>query len=228
LISLLESECGLAPGARVADVGSGTGILSQRLLEHGAEVYGIEPNREMRETGERLLAGYGNFTSVAGTAEATTLPDSSVGLVTAGQAFHWFDGTEARGEFARILVPDGRVALVWNSPLYDASPFMRDYRRLLQRFGTDWEKVSRLEVDARSLGPFFGGGFEERRLENRQTFGRESLRGRLLSSSFVPGPEDEESHPMLEELDRVFYGHQRGGEVTFEYEVRVFYGSLEG
>jgi SAM-dependent methyltransferase len=198
------------------------------LLERGAEVYGVEPNREMREAGERLLAGYENFTSVAGTAEATTLPGNSVGLVGAGQAFHWFDPPEAREEFGRILVPGGRVALVWNSPLYDASPFMRDYRRLLERFGTDWEKVTHLEVDAGTLRPFFGGSFEERRLENRQTFDRESLEGRLLSSSFVPGPGDERCGPMLEELAGIFSGHQRGSEVVFEYEVRVFYGRLEG
>lgn len=224
---ILESECGLAPGMRVADVGSGTGILSRLLLESGAEVYGVEPNREMREAGERMLSSYEGFTSVAGTAEATNLPDNSVGLVTAGQAFHWFDRERTRQEFDRILTPNGYVALVWNSPRYEASPFMQDYRRLLERFGTDWEKVTHLRVGADSLGPFFGGEFEERLLENRQTFDRASLEGRLLSSSFVPDPEDPKSGPMLEELSSIFDRHQRGGQVEFEYEVRVFYGRLE-
>lgn len=226
LVRLMEAECGLAPGVAVADVGSGTGILSRMLLDRGAKVYSVEPNHEMREAGERLLAGYECFTSVAGTAEATALPATSVGLVTAGQAFHWFDREAAREEFARILTPDGHVALVWNSPRYEATPFMRGYRRLLERFGTDWEKVTHLEVGADSLKPFFGGGFEERRLENRQTFDREALEGRLLSSSFVPGPDDPRSGPMLEELAGVFCEHQRGGEVVFEYDTRVFYGRL--
>lgn len=227
LLRLLESECGLAPGVKVADVGSGTGILSRLLLERGAEVYGVEPNREMREAGERLLSGYGGFTSVAGTAEDTGLADTSVDLVTSGQAFHWFDQAAAREEFSRILAPGGYVVLVWNSPRYDASPFMRDYRRLLERFGTDWEKVTHLVVDAGSLEPFFGGEFEERLLENQQTFDRSSLEGRLLSSSFVPGTGDPECTRMLGELSEIFDRHQQGGEVSFEYEVRVSYGKLE-
>lgn len=226
LLRLLEIECGLAPGAAVADVGSGTGILSGLLLERGARVYGVEPNRGMREAGERLLSGYERFASVAGTAERTTLPDASVDLVTAGQAFHWFDREGARREFARILAPGGLVALAWNSPRYDASPFMRGYRQILERFGTDWEQVADARVDADYLSPFFGEGFHERRLENRQTLGREALEGRLLSSSFVPGPEEPQSEPMLTELAGIFSDHQRGGEVVFEYEVRVFYGKI--
>ena len=227
LLRLLEAECGLAPGVRVADVGSGTGILSGLLLERGARVYGVEPNREMRETGERLLSGYGGFTSVAGTAEATNLPGAGVDLVTSGQAFQWFDREKAREEFARILAPGGYAALVWNTPRYEASPFMQSYRRLLERFGTDWEKVTHLGVDAASLTPFFGGRLGERRLENRQILDREALEGRLLSSSFVPGPEDRRSGPMLSELARAFSEHQRGGEVVFEYDTRVFHGRLE-
>lgn len=237
LLRLLEAECGLGPGVRVADVGSGTGILSRLLLKRGARVYGVEPDPKMRETGERLLSGsseapenspsFTNFTSIPGTAESTTLPDSSVELVTAAQAFHWFDPALAREEFVRILAPGGYVVLVWNSPRYEATPFMRDYRRILQRFGTDWKKVSHLALDADSLAPFFGGDLEERCFENRQTLDGESLRGRLLSSSFVPGPGEAGSGPMLGELAEVFERHRRGGEVVFEYEVRVFYGRLE-
>ena len=85
---LLESECGLTADSVVADVGSGTGLLSELFLGNGYRVYGIEPNREMREAGERLLSSYTNFKSVGGRAEETTLDDGSVDFVTAGQAFH--------------------------------------------------------------------------------------------------------------------------------------------
>lgn len=227
LSRLLEDERGLADGAEVADIGSGTGLLSRVLLERGAWVHGVEPNREMRESGERLLADHERFTSVAGTAEATTLSEGSVGLVTAGQAFHWFDREAARREFGRILAPGGKAALVWNSPRYDASPFMRAYRRLLDEYGTDWKTVTHLSVDAETLTPFFGkDGFTARTLDNRQTFDLESLKGRLLSSSFVPGPDDPRSAPMLRELERIFEARQSGGEVVFEYDTRVFYGSI--
>ena len=73
----------------------------------GCTVHGVEPNKEMREAAEGLLAGYANFRSVNGTAEATTLADQSVDFVTAAQAFHWFKPAPTRAEFTRILRPGG-------------------------------------------------------------------------------------------------------------------------
>ena len=91
VIDLLRKECGLTPNSVIADVASGTGIFTRMLLENGNRVFGVEPNLEMRKAGEEYLAAYPNFTSVAGTAEATTLADHSVDFVTAAQAAHWFD-----------------------------------------------------------------------------------------------------------------------------------------
>src|SRR2546430_17738249 len=109
----LRNELGLSAASVVADVGSGTGILSELLLQAGCTVFGVEPNAAMRAAAERLLAAYPNFKSVVGTAEATTLTDASVDFVTAGQAFHWFDAAGARREFTRILQPGGWVVLEW-------------------------------------------------------------------------------------------------------------------
>src|ERR1700761_3606187 len=86
VLELLSGRCGLAATSTVADVGSGTGILTELLLETGAEVFAVEPNREMRTAAERLLSDYGRCRSVTGTAEATTLPDTCVDLITASQA----------------------------------------------------------------------------------------------------------------------------------------------
>src|SRR6266536_1302519 len=112
VLDLLRSECNLRPGHVIADIGAGTGLLAELFLKNGNRVFGVEPNREMREAGERLLADYPQYTSVDGIAEATTLADASVDIITAGQAFHWFDREKARAEFARILRPSGWVALV--------------------------------------------------------------------------------------------------------------------
>ncbi len=114
IVDTLERECRLTPEWVIADVGAGPGNLTRLFLDNGARVVGVEPNREMREAGERLLRGYPTYTAIAATAEATTLADTSVDLVTAGQAFHWFDQTRARQEFARILRAPRWVALVWN------------------------------------------------------------------------------------------------------------------
>jgi len=95
ILDSLKVDCGLTAQSIIADVGSGTGFLAELFLAQGNRVFGVEPNREMREAGERLLRAYPKFNSIGTTAEATALPDSSIDFVTAGQAFHWFD----RGRF---------------------------------------------------------------------------------------------------------------------------------
>src|SRR5258708_2582165 len=123
VLQALRDDCGLAPGHVIADIASGTGIWTRMLLENGNPVFGVEPNTEMREAGERLLAAFPKFTSVAGNAEATTLPDHSVDFITAAQAAHWFDRERARLEFVRILKSRGWLALLWNDRLTRSTPF---------------------------------------------------------------------------------------------------------
>src|SRR2546421_9973190 len=86
VLETLKSECGLMPEHIVADIASGTGIWTRMLLENSNKVFGVEPNAGMREAGEGLLAGLPNFTSIAGTAEASTPPGQSGAFVTAAQA----------------------------------------------------------------------------------------------------------------------------------------------
>src|SRR5262245_43211146 len=95
-LDLLRKECGLRPERVIADIGSGTGLLSELFLKNGHRVFGVEPNPEMRQAGEEYLQSYRAFTSVDGSAEATTLADASVDFVTAAQAFHWFEPNAAR------------------------------------------------------------------------------------------------------------------------------------
>ena len=224
---LLQSECGLHAGSRVADIGSGTGLLAELLLKRGCQVFGVEPNREMREAGERLLSGYTNFTSVDGTAEATTLPDHSVGFVTAGQAFHWFDRARARVEFARILLPDGWVVLMWNDRQTATTPFLSAYEQLLLTYALDYAAVNHKQIDEAVLGDFFSaGGFKTATFANRQIFDFAGLKGRLLSSSYTPEPGHSSYEPILEHLGAIFAAHQKHGKVAFEYVTVVFYGQL--
>src|SRR6266849_5725481 len=124
IIDLLQKECQLTTNAVIADVGSGTGKLTELFLKNGYRVLGIEPDTDMRAAAEQLLQKYPRFTSIAAPAEATTLADQSVDVVTAGQAFHWFDRELARREFARILVPNGWVVLVSNIQRTAGTPFL--------------------------------------------------------------------------------------------------------
>ena len=227
VVALLAEECGLTAASVVADIGSGPGNLSELFLRNGCRVYGVEPNREMREAGERLLAAYKNFASVDGSAEATTLEDRSVGFIVAGQAFHWFEHEAARREFARILRPNGWVVIVWNDRRTGGSPFLEAYERLLRTRGTDYKEVSHKYADEDALRPFYGPrGMRLKVFENEQRFDFEGLKGRLLSSSYTPEPGHPNHLPMLEELAALFDAHAAGGRVVFEYETKVYYGQM--
>jgi len=227
VLDILRAEAGLTPESVIADVGSGTGLSSELFLKNGNTVYGVEPNAEMRAAGEQLLAKYPYFHSVTGTAEATTLPDASIDLVVAGQAFHWFDPPRARAEFRRILRPHGLIALMWNTRRLDTSPFLRGYEALLQRFGTDYREVVHTNVDRAKLATFFGpGGFKAFQLDNGQLFDREGLRGRLRSSSYTPPPGHPDYEPMMAELDRLFDVFNDRGHVRFEYDTELYVGRI--
>lgn len=228
VVDLLRRECGLAREWVVADVGSGPGNLTRLFLDNGNRVFGVEPNREMREAGERLLDGYAHFTSVDGTAEATTLTNESVDLIVAGQAFHWFDHRRARAEFARILRPPRWVALVWNERRLGSTPFLAAYEQLLRRYGTDYAQLQhRNAAQTGRIDEFFApGGCELATFENTQQFDFAGLRGRLLSSSYTPEAGQPAHDAMLHDLRTLFDAHQSAGAVTVEYDTEVYYGRI--
>lgn len=225
IIDLLRNDCGLTNDSIIADIGSGTGKLSELFLNAGCSVFGIEPNKEMREAGERM--DFQNFTSIDGTAEATTLPAHSIDFVTAGQAFHWFNLSQCRPEFSRILKPSGWVVIVWNDRKGDATPFLIDYENLMLEFGTDYREACHRRTDKPEvIEAFFGNKPRVRNFYNVQHFDFEGLKGRVLSSSYAP----EVGHPKYEEmlaaLKHVFESRQQNGQVAFEYETHVYYGHL--
>jgi len=222
ILASLERECGLTPDSVLADVASGTGIFTRLLLEHGNLVFGVEPNAEMRRAAEELLKPYPRFRSLSGRAEATTLPDRSVDFVAAAQAAHWFDIAGARREFARILKPQGWLVLVWNERRTEGTPFLQDYEQLLLAYGTDYDEVRHERTE---VGGFFDPHpYCERGFAYRQEFDYAGVRGRLLSSSYAPGPGHPRHQPMLDELRRIFDLRQQNGRVAFEYTTRLYYG----
>ena len=227
IIDLLAAKCDLTPESVIADIGSGTGILTRPFLENGNPVIGVEPNKEMREAGEAYLAEYARFTSVEGTSESTRLPAKTADFIIAGQAFHWFDQVKTRPEFQRILNVDGWVVLVWNDRRVASTPFLRAYEALLQEFGTDYNEIKHKNVqDNAVFTAFFGAPPNNAVFDNTQRFDFESLMGRINSSSYLPGRDDPRHAAMAHRAREIFDAHQVNGNVYFEYDTRVYFGRM--
>lgn len=226
VLAVLRKDCGLSPDSPIADVASGTGIFTRLLLENGNPVFAVEPNAEMRSAAERLLGGYPNFTSVGGSAEATTLPGRSVAFVTAAQAAHWFDLPRTRAEFARILRPGGWVALIWNERLTSTTPFLTDYEQLLLTFAIDYKEV-RHEKTTAVISSFFAPlPHREAVFSTCQDLDYSSLEQRLLSSSYAPLEDHPKHAPMLRELRRIFDAANDRGMVRVDYQTRLYYAQF--
>jgi SAM-dependent methyltransferase len=185
-------------------------------------VFGVEPNDEMRSAAEYLLEKYPRFTSITASAEATSLPDQSVDLVLAGQAFHWFDRDAFRTECKRILKPTGQVALFWNERLVDATDFLREYESLIRKFATDYSKVDHRRMDDKVIEAFFGKKPEIATFPNVQVLDFDGLKGRLMSSSYVPSVEDPSTPIMQAELCKLYEQFAVEDRIELLYETKAY------
>jgi SAM-dependent methyltransferase len=225
LLDWLQREQGVDRHWRVADVGAGTGISSKMFLDAGYRVTAVEPNAPMRGAAEQWLRRYDRFDAVDGRAGATKLADASVDLVTVAQAFHWFDEAAARREFARILRPQGLVAIWWNSRRLTGTRFLEGYEALLRRFGTDYTSVAERYADDAHMRDWFGAGYRgSARFGHGQRLDFDALRGRLMSSSYAPQAGHPQHEPMLQALRELFDNCAEDGTVSFDYDTRIFAG----
>src|SRR5271169_356374 len=224
----LQEACGLRREHLIADVGCGPGLLAEIFLDNGNRVIGVEPNHEMRLAGEEYLAACPNFSMVDGSAEAITLPDASVDFVIAGQAFHWFRPPEARIEFARILKPQGWTVLVWHDRDVESTPFLRAYEDFVRRNSTDYEQVTHkyLASYAALEGFFAPNKMKLIQQHNQQRLDFDGLRGRLLSSSYIP-KSGEQYEAMRHELPHLFSYHAVEDRVVLQYDTKIYFGHLD-
>ena len=226
LLDVLRKECDLRPGHVIADIGSGTGFLSELFLKNGNTVFGVEPNREMREAGELHLQSYRGFVSVEGSAEATTLPEACSDFVAAGQAFHWFEPEKTRAEFRRILRPQGWVVAIWNFREME-TPFARAYEDILVKYGTDYTRVRDSYPQGHDVQSFFlGGEFLHHTLLNVRLLDWDGLAGLLRSGSYVPQEGHANFASMMDALGELFRAHQGDGRVRMEYATHLYAGRL--
>lgn len=226
LVSALLPASQDSASKAIADIGSGTGIFTRLLLQQGPTVYGVEPNASMRQAAEEFLAGYTNFVSIAGDAEYTGLADASVDLVTAAQAFHWFNNEQSRAEFARILRPDGSLALIWNKRRLE-QPFQQAYDALLREIAPEYDKVNHMNLSSAHIAEFFtAGSMETLHFDNQQQLDFDGLLGRLKSSSYCPGEGSEPYARLIDELRRLFDKHATNDMLAFEYDTQLYHGPI--
>jgi len=229
-LEFCREQLGLDAHHRVADIGSGTGFLSEPFLRNGNTVFAVEPNAAMRAAAEKALGKFPNFHSVDARAESTGLENSSVDFITAGQAFHWFDRVRCREEFQRILRPGGRVMLIWNERKMDDDPFAQAYETVVREFQTDLNRVKHQHVtatDSNAMTAFYSPGqYGTASFPNPQTLDLQGLIARALSSSYLPLPGQPRCQRMLDRLGEIFSAHAQSGKVHQDYETKIFYGQL--
>lgn len=227
ILGILEEEIGFDDEAVIADIGSGTGLLTKLFLGNGNRVFGVEPNDEMRSYAERDLSGFEKFVSVKGTAERTKLRKRSVDLITVGQALHWFKPAKTVKEFSRISKPSGNLLVVYNEWKGDGR-FMRAYRAVIRRNERDRAKATETAADARHMARFFKDGkCSKFSLPNEQVVDFQGLRGRLLSASYMPTPYEGKSFAKFEEdVRKLFDTHNADGRVRLLYVTKLFVGRV--
>jgi len=221
-IKFLQQQFNIDATTVIADIGSGTGILTRLLLDLGCEVVAVEPNDQMRSMAEKQLNGNTRFISINGTGERTNLQSCSIDLVTVAQAFHWMDQSKAKQEFTRILKPSGSIALLWNVQT-QTSAFGKAYEALKVKYGNDYVAIRKTHEP--DLAGFFSPRkYAVKHFPHYKILDKKGMIGLIQSSSFMPTPTADNYDDMIGEAEAIFKNYEEGGLVKLNYETQVHYG----
>ncbi len=146
-------------------------------------------------------------------------------LLTAGQAFHWFDRARARKEFLRVLRPGGYCALVWNSRKTTGDDFAAAYEAFLKRFAIDYDRVNHQKLTGADFDAFFAE-YTVLAFPNQQILDFAGLLGRVRSSSYMPTRGHPRFAAMRDALQALFEAHAQAGRVRLEYDCCLYVGRL--
>ncbi len=219
------TSLGLSENCDVADIGSGTGILSELLVNSVNCLYAVEPNKEMRSAAEKILGKYKNYFSVDASAEETALKNNSVDFITVAQAFHWFNRDSALSEFRRILKKSGKLVLIWHNRINN-TPFLQGYEDLLLKYGTDYREINHQNLTDKELENCFVKDYKKTVFDNFQKFDLEGIKGRLFSSSYTPSPGETGYDELVTGIEELYKKYNVNGYIMFNYNTEMFSGSI--
>ena len=224
LFDALQAVCVLSSDKTVADIGAGTGLLTRSLLPRVRLVTAIEPSDDMRAACDAQLADHDNYQSLRGTAEHIPLGDACVDLITAAQAFHWFDIDAARQECLRVLHPAGQVALIWNDRLR-TDPLHVAMDEAFVSYGGARRGAMLAHENRSDVPRFFGGApMHEIDLPHEHRLDRDGLRALAFSRSYMPDPESEGGRSAALDIDAIFERFALDGSVAVRYRCVAFVG----
>ncbi len=224
-IEYLFDKHGFSASSVVADIGSGTGKFAKQLLDKGCNVICVEPNTDMRLVAENELCKYPEFKSVSGSAEHTTLPDSSVDFITTAQAFHWFDTKSFKAECSRIIKPNGKAFFIWNTRNNEAS-INKELYRVYSEYCPDFKGFSGgTKTHDDRIKYFFNNNYDYIAFDNPLYFDREKFINRSLSGSYSLKKDDCKFNLYLEEINKIFDQFEVDGIVKIENQTVAYIGT---
>ena len=217
LFDSLSTACNLRNGAVIADIGAGTGLFTRGLLQHGYRVIAIEPNATMRAAADQLLSGFPRYSSAHGSAEAIPTPQSSVDLITAAQAFHWFEIDRSRAEFLRVLRPEGKVALIWNDRV-STDPLHVALDEIFARYGGAKRGALVAHESRRDLAKFFGSTVPAELTWNHEhCLNQSGLLSLVFSRSYMPDRSSLLGHEVSQHVCEIFRRFATNAQVIVRY-----------
>ena len=224
LFEALQSCCNLDGTSLIADVGAGTGLLTRGLLERGYRVVAVDPNPQMRAACDHYVGAAEGYRSVEGCAEEMPLPPASVNLITAAQAFHWFEVERARAECLRVLRPDGQIALIWNDRL-STDPLHCALDDLFADFGGAKRSALAAHQDRSDVPRFFGHARPaEFTWPHEHLLDQDGLLSLALSRSYMPERDSTPGQQVGVRVGEVFAALAVAGRICVRYTTIAIVG----
>lgn len=225
LFEYIKNTLQIPEGSVFADIGSGTGIFSEQLLNSGYLVYAIEPNMDMRKKAEEKLSAYQNFISVDGTDSNAAISNQGVDCITVAQAFHWFDAEAFKKECRRILKSYGKVLIIYNTrdESEECNKALADLHR---KYCPDFQGFSKGMNDEKCRA-FFDNQCDVFRADNSQSYDRQGYINRILSSSYSLSESDDGFAEYITEINHLFDVFSNDGTLIVPMHTVAYIGTIE-